>query len=342
MATSAGSIQVAQPDELREIVHSYSQLEGLLNLKDDLRAAELLFFQISRRAKQLIELGKGAGCGIEDFDRAYRLLPAESTGRSQLLACLATIRSGESLKLFADLIAEDPPLDERQAVLAFAPLVDNHGFAVDAVFPKLMEAIKYRHFAGLVLDLANYVTRKQFIAEHPATESCKPVDDLAGPGDPTIGVGLKKAKSKTIQPKKFSQKVNESVALAVSLCDALALIGHDDAVGKICQAMSLKHRRVKTEAAAALIKLGDIDEQSGRQQLIGLAEEPVARIRVISYCEELGLLGENRGRISKRSSNCRSPAGAVAGCSKSDGGRPHLHVRDRPALLSLAGFRTGH
>jgi hypothetical protein len=76
------------------------------------------------------------------------------------------------------------------------------------------------------------------------------------------------------------------VALAVALCDALALIGDKTAIGKLNQALALRHRRLRTEAAAALSRLGDED---GAGELVKLAEEPVARLRVLAYAQELGL-----------------------------------------------------
>jgi hypothetical protein len=73
------------------------------------------------------------------------------------------------------------------------------------------------------------------------------------------------------------------------LCDALALIGDRTHVGKLYQALELGHRRIRTEAAYALAKLG---EQAGREILVSLAAEPVARLRVLAYAEELGCLDQ--------------------------------------------------
>jgi hypothetical protein len=75
------------------------------------------------------------------------------------------------------------------------------------------------------------------------------------------------------------------VALAVSLCDALALIGDKNATGKLNQALQVGHRRLRTEAAAALARLG---EEQGVAELVTLAAEPVARLRVLAYADELG------------------------------------------------------
>jgi hypothetical protein len=78
--------------------------------------------------------------------------------------------------------------------------------------------------------------------------------------------------------------VARGVALAVSLCDALALLGDRAAIGKLYQALRVGHRRLRTEAAAALARLG---EKQGADELIQLAAEPIARLRVLAYADEL-------------------------------------------------------
>jgi hypothetical protein len=70
------------------------------------------------------------------------------------------------------------------------------------------------------------------------------------------------------------------------LCDALALIGDKAAVAKLYQAFEIRHRRLHTEAAAALARF---EEEAGREALIALAAEPVARLRVLAYADELDL-----------------------------------------------------
>jgi hypothetical protein len=85
-------------------------------------------------------------------------------------------------------------------------------------------------------------------------------------------------------PAELSKIVNESVTLVVALCDALALSGDPSVVGKLYPLLDLAHRRVQTEAAAALAKLG---EKQGIEHLKKLAEQPAARTRVLAYLEEL-------------------------------------------------------
>jgi hypothetical protein len=90
-------------------------------------------------------------------------------------------------------------------------------------------------------------------------------------------------------PTELSRRVARGVALAVSLCDALALIGEPAAIPKLYQALEIGHRRIRTEAAAALARLG---EMAGKDELVKLAAEPVARLRVLAYADELGLIAK--------------------------------------------------
>ncbi|MEC8506923.1 MAG: HEAT repeat domain-containing protein, partial [Planctomycetota bacterium] len=55
------------------------------------------------------------------------------------------------------------------------------------------------------------------------------------------------------------------------------------------EAMDLGHRRLRCEAAWAVASLGD---SRGTKELIQLSEEPVARLRVLAYAEELGILDQ--------------------------------------------------
>ena len=76
------------------------------------------------------------------------------------------------------------------------------------------------------------------------------------------------------------------VALAVALCDALALIGDKSATGKLYQALRVGHRRLRTEAAAAL---ASSERSEGKAELVKLAAEPIARLRVLAYADEIGI-----------------------------------------------------
>jgi hypothetical protein len=87
-------------------------------------------------------------------------------------------------------------------------------------------------------------------------------------------------------PHDLSVQVDQCVAYAVSLCDALALIGNPSAIGLLHATMELKHRRLRCEAAAALAALGD---EHGKATLLAMAADPASRLRVVAYAKELGL-----------------------------------------------------
>ena len=102
-----------------------------------------------------------------------------------------------------------------------------------------------------------------------------------------------------VEPAKIAEIIGDSVALIVALCDALAIMKDEQSIGKLHQAMGLKHRRIQTEAAAALITLGD---DAGKETLLKLVEHPVARLRVLAYARELDFESdislEHRGDIA--------------------------------------------
>ena len=80
--------------------------------------------------------------------------------------------------------------------------------------------------------------------------------------------------------------IADSVALIVSLCDAMALLEFAESIPTIEKVSLLRHRRVRAEAAFALATLG---VETGQATLVELAEEPVSRLRVLQYADELGI-----------------------------------------------------
>jgi hypothetical protein len=140
--------------------------------------------------------------------------------------------------------------------------------------------------APLVMDLANFVTREQLLEEHPGKERCDQLGNLLGAMVQRLGLIEERPYAVSQDDRELSAIVSQGVSLSVSLCDALGLIGDKRAIGKLNQVLELRHRRLRTEAAAALARLGD---ENGKQVLVSLAAEPVARLRVLAYAEELDL-----------------------------------------------------
>ena len=251
-----------------------------------------LFQRFSRRAFIKKDEFDDAWFNETSIAAVYRKVPSDSNGRNHLLAALASMQSDQALSCFAELIADDPPADERGVILGFSPLVNStREINVDLLFPKLLEALKYKHLAAIILDLANFLFRRKMTSVHPAKPRVQQLTVLLGQVVSQLSL-IEEGNIDGKSPQQISESVNESVALTVSLCDALALSEHFEAMGKVRQAMSLKHRRVKTEAAAALVRLGDTEEKEGQAQLIELASEPICRLRVIEYAKELDLIGE--------------------------------------------------
>lgn len=217
----------------------------------------------------------------------YRELGAESEARGHLIGILAAARSRSALTQLADLLVEDPPADSTTAIIGLSPLFQYKDYSAEALFPRLLDGLGHVAVAAAILDLANFSAREGLLPFHPGRDRLNDLVALFSGVVGRLGAMETSPPNDTDSAKEISARVNEAVALAVSICDALALIGDRSVVGKLYQAMELKHRRIRTEAAAALTRLG---EKAGSDALIELAEEPVARLRVLAYADELQLL----------------------------------------------------
>jgi len=216
----------------------------------------------------------------------YRRLGQASAARCHLLQLLAASAIPYELAEFANLVVEDPPCDAPSAMLAFGPLFQHTSYDPNALFPKLLDGLAHQVVAASILDLANFLFRHGLIDPHPGETRKEQLIELLGA---VVGRLARMEEDPTefaASPHEIAQQIGDAVALAVALCDALALIGDQEAVGKLYQALEVRHRRLHTEAAAALARLG---EDAGKDALVALASEPVARLRVLAYAEELDL-----------------------------------------------------
>jgi len=219
------------------------------------------------------------------IEQLYDALGQNSQARGKLLAWLANSSMPGALDLLVQLLIADPPQDDHDVVQVLAPLFQHRRAAAPPLFPRLLAALAHPALAAPVLDLANFLARQKIAAEHPAAGHAAQLIALLGNLVQSLEM-LEERPEAGLSPQELSRQVARGVGLAVSLCDALALIGERQAIGKLRQTLALRHRRVRTEAAAALARLGDAE---GRAELIQLAAEPVARLRVLAYAQELGL-----------------------------------------------------
>ncbi len=217
----------------------------------------------------------------------YRHLGSRHAASPSLLCMLTSARTRPALADFVELIITDPPPDEGSVASVFGPLFQHADYDPRVLFPRLLDGITHASVAPMILDLANFATRKGWLPEHPGTERQAGFVTLLGALVGRLGALETATPTDAAQMKLLSQQVADGVSIAISLCDALALIGDSSAVGKLYQALELAHRRLRVEAAAALARL---DEKLGIDVLVQMAEEPIVRLRVLAYAEELGVL----------------------------------------------------
>jgi len=207
-----------------------------------------------------------------------------SQATADWLATLAVAGNDAALAHWAEGMVMAPPPDPDHLAMAAAPLFRRRDFSPTAVFPRLFDALDHPAAAAVTLDLANYVTRSGMVEAHPATDRSRSLTELLA------AVTRRLEQLQRAPPEEAAHRqVMDGVTLAVSLCDALALIGDDAATATLRGVLSLTHRRLRVEAAAALAKLAD---KEGPAALAELAAEPVIRLRAIHYAQELGLLDE--------------------------------------------------
>ncbi len=203
-----------------------------------------------------------------------------------MLHLLAVIRSNESLGRLVKLLASFPPNDWQEAGQVLSPLMQHDDWPVSGFFPEAFECLAQPALAAPVLDLASFVTRQGRIDPHPASDHVEMLTNLLGQVSLRLGKFEEDPRTLGDDVEQVQHRLGEAVALAVSLCDSLALIGDESCIGKLNQTVQLKHRRVQCEAAGALAKF---DDEDGKKRLIELTEDAASRLRAIHYADELGM-----------------------------------------------------
>ncbi len=227
----------------------------------------------------------------ERISQLYDSLGPASRVRHLLLALLAQRSKPASIEAMVSRLIDSPPIEVSGFAVALSPFLQRDT-NWDLLFPRLFQALSHPVAASAILDLSNYLTRQGKVTSHPAVDLVDQleqllkgvVNQLASIEDGSI---MKTAME--LSPEEIASQVNEGIALASALCDAIALIGKEDNTGALFQAMDLAHRRIQAEAAAALVRLNN---EAGKQRLGGLAEEASIRLRVLAYAEELDILDE--------------------------------------------------
>jgi HEAT repeat protein len=191
-----------------------------------------------------------------------------------------------ALDILVELLVDSPPTDSTAVALVLGPLFASPPASLAILFPRLLEALAHPSIAASILDMANYLAREGLLKTHPAGDRIGQLETLLHGLNRHLDELQEESKEPAESLQQLQSKVADSVALAISLCVALALIGSDTSAAALRITCQQPHRRLRTEAAAALAQLGD---EQGRSILLAMAAEPAVRLWVIQYAEELGI-----------------------------------------------------
>ena len=224
---------------------------------------------------------------LNEFRECYPESVLHPGYQSLLLRCLIAVDSALALSVFADLLVSHAAPDARLCVEIFGDLLKLDGVQSGALFPRLMDGLTDPRLATFVLDYANYAYREGHIPVHPGQQKTNELISLLSTLAERLGQ-LQDTKPESDEAAmSLGKQVTEAVSLGISLCDALACVGDTEAIGSLNKTLQVEHRRLRVEAAAALAKLGVED---AKMLLAAMAAEPVERLRVLHYAEELGIL----------------------------------------------------
>lgn len=253
--------------------------------QDPSAVAQILVELIHRAHNEAITFSEQARLEVT---KAYPRLEPYPPVQALLLRLLIATGERESLLLFTNLLVQHV-LEPRLLIEVFGDLLKLDGSQREPLFPGILRGLAEPGLASFVLDYANFIHRQGTFEAHPATPHAGELRSLLSRLSDRLGTLQDAQPDSREAATELGRQVTESVALAVALCDALACIGDTEAVASLNKALGVEHRRVRVEAAAALTKLG---AQDAKELLLRLASDPVERLRVLAYAEELEILDE--------------------------------------------------
>ncbi len=217
----------------------------------------------------------------------YDQLDPDDERRVAWLTVLAASPVDEAVRAAVNLVCSNPPARSRDLAKALVPWFREEKLDPRLLFPGLLAALGSPATAPVVLDLANYLVHRGRVSEHP----CQPRIDHLTALFRQLVEGLRRleegAEREAVSADALRDRVSEGISLFISLAHALALMGDRKAVPALTQGLDVAHRRLQTEAAAALAGLG---EATGLERLAELAEQPATRSRALQYLSELDAL----------------------------------------------------
>lgn len=281
-----GIVGEASSDELESLLEVLeADLDNLAASPQRLRILmQAVATRLVKQANQ--EMNEFPAVGPATLARLYeRMVEIDANSAAHALQVLAAQCDEESIDTLAGILSDAPPQDWQAVALAVSPLWNADSQRLELFYERLDDVYLHPSTMSVLLDLAGYSLRKGKLSLHPWAQRQAELNSL-------LTSVVRRLTSLEADPTKFGSEVAEvqriladSVSLTVSLCDALGLIGDPQSESSLREALKLSHRRIQAEAAGALARLGF---ETGRQRLIELAADPVARKRVVGYAEELG------------------------------------------------------
>ena len=174
----------------------------------------------------------------------------------------------------------------QSAALTLTPLFQRRDDDPAALFPRLFAALEHLSMAAPILDLANYMTRSGMVACHPGSHRGAELVALLGSLVQQLERVEENPPGAGETPEQLAQKVDQCVALVVSLSDAMALIGDTHAVENCIKRYGSGTAGFGPRPPR---RWPDWARRPEWMRLVALAAEPIARLRVVAHAQELGV-----------------------------------------------------
>lgn len=216
----------------------------------------------------------------------YRKLGAASSSRCHLLQILAASAIPHELEEFTNLVIDDPPSDAPSALLAFGPLFQHTSYDVRRLFPKLLDALQHQVVAASIIDLANFLFRHDLIAPHPGIARKEQLITLLGAVVQRLSRIEEDPTQFATSPDEIAQQIDDAISLAVALCDALALIGDREAIGKLYQALEVRHRALAHRSRGGF---GSLWRRGRQERTCRIGGGTGSAIASFGLCRRVGL-----------------------------------------------------
>ncbi|MDA0658852.1 MAG: HEAT repeat domain-containing protein [Planctomycetota bacterium] len=233
---------------------------------------------------RLLKLVQPEHISIPTILHLYGRLDSNSGVRGTLLWALAKIGTPASCAAFTELLVTDPVSNEQEIGQVLSHFFQNDSYDPQWLFPRLLDAMQHPAAATAVLDLANFLVRTGRVGQHPAKDRLNALRFLLENTTRQLQRLETAEATDELSPRQVAQRVNEGVALAISICNCFSLTLDTAASEALRDASALRHRRLRLAAATALARLGD---DNGRTMVVHLAAEPSVRIAACQVAQEM-------------------------------------------------------